>query len=174
MSPSVFQTRPEEISADSLESALDSRASERVPRKRTRQHARKLRVPRRRRVFRDVSSVVLFGRVGSFDFSSVSHVRTHTRIYVASNDPRVHTLARALDGCNVAWPVAGAPAYGAALLPSHQHSHRTTRARGSQPSNFATTQIGERNSRTNRVSNFLLLVTYVVRSYLFVVRSRFN
>lgn len=98
---------------------------ERVPRKRTRQHARESS-GYSWRVFRDVPSFVRLGR--SFDFStSATFIRT--RVYAASNDPRVHTpvpCIRRLQRCLTCRAVSYA------LLPSHRinrHSHRTMRVR---------------------------------------------
>lgn len=66
-------------------------------------------------MFRDVPSLArsLFLSLSRSLFRSldVSHVHAHAYTYTPDNDPRVHTLGRALDGCSVAWRAAGAPAY---------------------------------------------------------------
>ena len=173
MSPGVFQTRPEEISADSLESALDSRASERARASSTREATRGKASGAAASGACSETFRRSYGSVGlgSFDFSCVSHLRVRTRVYTWPATihacTRLPVCIRRLQRCLGA---AGASAYGAALLPSHRHSHRTTRAsaRLSAASNLATTRTSERNSRTSRVSNFLLLV------FLLFIRRTFT
>ena len=176
MSPGVFQTRPEEISADSLESALDSRASERARASSTHEATRGKASGAAASGACSETFRRSYGSVGlgSFDFSCVSHLRVRTRVYTWPATihacTRLPVCIRRLQRCLGA---AGASAYGAALLPSHRHSHRTTRVseRGSQP--LPTSRLREpANETPGRVAFQIFSSSF--SSYLFVVRSRFN